>query len=413
MKTMDAILKAFLSDLTALQSRRVEQIVAICGNGTLSDGSECSENFRGFLKNVPSKILKKYSEECLDGTQSRNQNSGLILQDIVNEVGERLGFSVEAGYYRGAQSRIGNDGLWSSNGFAFVIEVKTSDLSIKLDKIADYRRYLIAESPIKEKSSSVLIVLGRQDTGDLEAQIRGSKHAWDMRMIGIDSLFRLLELKENLNDPASIIQITELLKPIEYTRVDKLIDVVFFTSSDISTNEDSEIPEDISLQVPSNEITHDLKVEAEPRTHSSPVNFYEECVARINLKLGKNLIKNGRVTYTSSDKSTNIVLLNSKAYIAPNGQSFWYGFRPNQNEFLEQKQQSYIAFGCGSKDLVILIPFLVFKPWPSKMATTFNEDGSLQHRHVYIEKSGMEYLLRVGDEYKNITEYVLKDGSNC
>ena len=86
--------------------------------------------------------------------------------------------------------------MWRAERFAFLIEVKTSDLSIKLDSIARYREKLIETNSLKEDESSILIVLGRQDTGDLEAQIRGSKHAWDVRMIGLDSLLRLLESKK-------------------------------------------------------------------------------------------------------------------------------------------------------------------------------------------------------------------------
>jgi len=408
--SMEAILEALLNDVSALESRRVEQIVAICGNGALSDGSPCSQEFRELLRNVPSRILRKYSEECLDGTIGRNQNSGLMLQDIVNEVGDRLGYNAEPGFYRGSRTRIGHDGLWLSDDFSFVIEVKTSDLSIKLDTIAEYRQQLIATSRIPEDGSSILIVLGRQDTGDLEAQIRGSRHAWDIRMIGIDSLFRLLDLKENLNDPRGILQITELLKPIEYTRVDKLIDVVFITSSDISTPETPELAHEDVQQVDTGTDRVPLRQEDEidRRTHSSPVNFYEKCLARINRRLDRNIIKMGRVTYTSSDKSTNVVLLNSRTYDSdPRGQSYWYGFRPNQAEFLEEKEESYIAFGCGSEDLIILIPYREFSPWASAMGATYNDQGNLVHRHVAIVDSDGQYLLRAGDSYRDVTEYKL------
>ena len=407
---MDSILQAFLNDTDALLGRRVEQIVAICGNGSLSDGSSCSQEFREFLKNVPSRILKKYSEECLDGTLGRRQNSGLILQDVVNEVGDRLGYSVAPGYYRGSPSRIGHDGLWLSDDFSFVIEVKTSDLSIKLDTIAGYRDRLISASKIKGDKSSILIVIGRQDTGDLEAQIRGSRHAWDIRMVGVNALFRLVELRENLTDPNSITQITELFKPIEYTRVDQLIDVVFLASSDIATPDIPEPQENEALPIATGERPEVVETESgvKRRTHSSPVKFYEECLARINQKLDKTLIRNGRVTYTSSDKSINLVLLNSKSYSDPSGRSFWYGFRPNQAEFLKKKQDSYIGFGCGNEDLIILIPFRVFEPWTAEMRVSWGEDGVVVHQHVVIVESDSQYLLRVGDDHQDLTEFVLE-----
>jgi hypothetical protein len=406
---MAGILAAILSDPEALQSRRVEQIVAICGDGGLTDGSSCSAEFRDFLKNVPSRILRKYADECLDGSATRSSNTGLALQDIVNEVGERLGFKVEPGYYRGSITRIGNDGLWSSQGFGFVVEVKTSDLSVKLENITRYRERLVEEQRITEASSSVLIVLGRQDTGDLEAQIRGSRYAWDIRMIGTEALFRLLEIKENLNQPQTIHRITELLKPIEYTRVDKLIEVVFSTSSDASEPVSEEmVPEKSTGERPAPpERRRPEGADTEARTHASPVNFYEGCINRINQELQKHFIKNGRVTYTSSDRTTNLVLLNSKAYDEDRGHSFWYGFRPNQGTFLAEGESSYVAFGCGSENAIILMPFQKLKPLLPRLLETRDEHDELVHRHVYIVEMNSRYRMKVGEDSIDITQHVI------
>jgi hypothetical protein len=54
-----------------------------------------------------------------------------------------------------------------------VVEVKTTDAyRISLDRTADYREKLIL-SDYTDKTSSMLIVVGRDDTGELEAQVRG------------------------------------------------------------------------------------------------------------------------------------------------------------------------------------------------------------------------------------------------
>jgi len=342
----------------------------------------------------------------LDGSAARNSNSGLALQDIVNEVGERLGFEVEPGYYRGSANRIGNDGLWKSQDFGFVVEVKTSDLSVKLENIANYRERLIQAQRILEGRSSILIVLGRQDTGDLEAQIRGSWYAWDIRMIGIDALFRLLEIKENLSEPQTIHRITELLKPIEYTRVDKLIEVVFSTSWDIS----EPVPDDLLPEQPAGEPlvqqvdARQVTASIEAKTHASPVNFYEKCINRINQKLAKHFIKNGRVTYTSPDKTTNLVLLNSRAREENRGQRFWYGFRPNHTAFLSERESSYVAFGCGSEESIILMPFSSLKPLLPRMLETLDAENKLVHKHVLIFEADSRYRLKLGNELIDITK---------
>ena len=54
-------------------------------------------------------------------------------------------------------------------------------LAEKLFEDADLARYRnqLIESRRITKNSSILIVVGRNDTSDLEAQIRGSRHAWE------------------------------------------------------------------------------------------------------------------------------------------------------------------------------------------------------------------------------------------
>lgn len=84
----------------------------------------------------------------------------------------------------------------------------------------------------------MLIVVGRQDTGDLEAQIRGSRHAWDIRLISVDGLLRLMTLKEELEDPRTLQKIHNILFPMEFTKLDEIVNLVFSTAEDIKQEEE-------------------------------------------------------------------------------------------------------------------------------------------------------------------------------
>ncbi|MBM3520719.1 MAG: hypothetical protein FJX63_08120, partial [Alphaproteobacteria bacterium] len=209
------ILKSNPNDVYALT---VGQVVAICGDGKLADDTECSKELREFFSQVPSTKLFEYVNSCLTDSFEKG---GQVLQDIVNELGRRLDYQVTNGLYAGKQNAIGNDGIWSSpTGHSIVVEVKTSDAyRINLDKIADYRTKLLGSQKITG-TSSILIVVGRQDTGDLEAQVRGSRHAWDIRLISVDALIKLVELKEETEED-TISKIRELLVPFEYSRVER------------------------------------------------------------------------------------------------------------------------------------------------------------------------------------------------
>src|SRR4029077_3062918 len=103
-----------------LQEKQVQQVIAFAGDGKLRDGGVASKEFRDYLAAVPSSFLSRYAGDCL---ADKFDGSGLALQDVINEVGTRLGFRVEQGRYRGTPGEIGFDGLWvSPDGNAFVVE---------------------------------------------------------------------------------------------------------------------------------------------------------------------------------------------------------------------------------------------------------------------------------------------------
>ena len=259
-----------------VEGKHVQQVIAFAGIGKLRDGNDCSNEFRCLSLLVPSSMLKRYADECL-GT--RFDDNGSALQDLVNEVGRRLGFHAVNGRYRGVAQQIGNDGLWfTQSGHAIVMECKTTDTyRIPLDVIAGYRRALISSGEISEDRSSVLIVVGRENTGDLEAQIRGSRHAWDIRLISVDALLRLMTLKEDIEDPASLEKVQDVLLPREFTKVDGIIDLVFSTAEDIR---------EIAVGTPD-----DTEIAGDAGPKFIPVNFNDACIQRIQQRLGRPLTK--------------------------------------------------------------------------------------------------------------------------
>ena len=193
-----ALLDLWKKSPDQLKDKQVHQLIGFAGSGKLIDESDCCGEFRAFLANVPSENLKIYADQCL--TQSF-PDSGLALQDVVNEIGARLGAEVTPGRYRGTSKHVGFDGLWKfSNGQSIIVEVKTTDAyRIDLNIIADYRKALIEMGSISEKASSMLLTVGRQDTGDLEAQIRGSRYAWEIRVISVCSHYLFMSQKWGLN----------------------------------------------------------------------------------------------------------------------------------------------------------------------------------------------------------------------
>jgi hypothetical protein len=333
-------------------------------------------------------MILSYANYCLTG---KFEDSGLALQDIINQIGSRLGFKVRNGLYRGKTNEIGYDGIWTSNeGHSIVVEVKTTDAyRINLDTIANYRNKLIEKQEIDKSKSSILIVVGREDTGDLEAQIRGSQHAWDIRLISTDSLLNLLLLKESLNDAKTILQINELLKPKEYTRVDKLIELIFTATKDSQIDEVDDIEEENQKEPKRKENEKVL-----------PVSFYEECIDAVEKKLKVSFLKIGKILYANKEKSIGISCAVSKAYKQGEGEIYWYAFHPHQKDFLSEYNQSFVAYGCGNSNNVILMPTEFFLTKLKSMLTTTKQNR--MYWHVKIFKKGNRFFLKQSKEGSDI-----------
>jgi hypothetical protein len=395
---MSGIIELWEKSREIFENKTLAQILSFIGDGKLKDYNSTSKEYRELLDQVPFRLLQKFADNCLT---DKFEDSGFALQDIINQIGIRLGFSVEHGLYRGKQNEIGFDGIWKSkDGHSIIVEVKTTDAyRINLDSIAEYRTKLIEQERINNTQSSILIVVGRQDTGDLEAQIRGSKHAWDLRLLSTDSLLNLLNLKETLNDTKTIQQINELLKPKEYTRIDKLIELIFLTSKDIKLNEPEEEAEEF-FEVKSNK-------SGEPRL--SPVNFHVECLTKIQHKLKIEFIKQTRIAYADKVKSIGLICIISKVHKQGKFDKYWFAFHPHQKDFLKEYSTAYVSFGCGSASNIFLIPFIEFEPLLKNMWTTEKEDR--MYWHVVIHQRGDKFLLaqpgNKNEDLLDITGYKL------
>ena len=119
------LLSLWLSNPAAVAELTVEQVVATAGDGNLKDGSICSQELQDYLGQVSSEKLSEYVDQCLSG---RFDKSGIVLQDLVNELGRRLDYKVINGRYQGTTNAIGFDGIWiAPEGHTIIAEVKTTD----------------------------------------------------------------------------------------------------------------------------------------------------------------------------------------------------------------------------------------------------------------------------------------------
>lgn len=370
-----ALLSIWRSNPDAVLQFTIEQIVSASGNGKLLDNSECSTELREYLSQTRSEKLAEYADACLTSSFA---NSGAVLQDIVNELGRRLDYVVSNGRYRGRQGAIGNDGLWESpEGHQILVEVKTTDAySISLDTVAQYRDSLISNGHVRDKSS-MLLVVGRYDTGQLEAQVRGSRYAWDMRLVSVDSLLRLIGLKENTEDETTSAKIRAVLVPMEYTRLDDLIDVMFTTAQDVEKGIDIE-PEEVDDKGDSEQkgiwnFTEATLLEAKR----------EEALAAVAKANGIKLVKKSKAMYWNSDREFRIAATISKKYPS-SSHTYWYAYHQNWQTFLAGAKTGLVLLGCMDLEIAFAVPYDIVEKKLAELNTT--KRGNNIYWHIFIRE---------------------------
>lgn len=371
------LLSLLSSDPTAVSKLTIEQIVATAGDGKLKDGTESQEELRGYLQQMPVESLGTYIDYCLSNPF---QKSGQVLQDIVNELGRRLEYEVTNGRYQGVTTAIGYDGIWREpSGHWLVIEVKTTDAyRLSLDTLAGYRDKLLQQGKI-QAPCSILIVVGRTDTGELEAQVRGSRHAWDMRLISVESLINLVRVKESADNPETVGMIRRLLTPLEYTRLDKLVDVVFTTTKDVETTTHQEpgIADDTT--------------EVGDGSGFTPTDVIQQIrnriVAALKTEFASNLVKKSRALYWDPQHQDRVVCTISKRYTRQ-AMKYWYAYHPKWHEFLSEGEKGYFVLGCTDLNEAFALPVNLLAEHLEELNKTTKPDGSFYyHIHVHCDPS--------------------------
>ncbi|MEO7862628.1 MAG: hypothetical protein ABIU05_19775 [Nitrospirales bacterium] len=372
----------------------IEQVVSSAGDGNLRDNSPCSQEFREFLRFVPIEALCRYAQYCLDNALDRG---GLVLQDIMNEFGQRLDFDVEHGLYQGKKTAVGFDGIWrAKNEPELIIEVKTTDyVTVSLDKLANYRSRLVEEKRVAP-ASKVLIVVGREDTGALEAQVRGSRYAWDMRLISIDGLMKLVQIKEKSDDENTLRQIRTLLQPFEYTKVDQIIDVIFSTARDVEVQQTAE---EAIAESKSEKRTFEW-------TDREVLNAKRLSAVEAFGKLkGAEFVKKSTTLFWTTDKKTRVCCAVSKRY-GTTHQGYWYAYHPQWDEFLKEGEESYLLLACMDMEDAFALPYKWITTQKQFLDMTDRGDRSYWHiRFARLDDGALAIILAKKKEKVPLVKY--------
>lgn len=384
----------------------IKQIVANAGDGNIKDNSVASEELRSFLSMVSTKHLSKYIDTCLEASFDC---SGFVLQDIINELGIRLGYQVQPGLYRGKKNAVGFDGVWKIAGNRdIIIEAKTTDYyTISLDKIFEYKNKLVQSGDIAP-DAMILFVVGRDDSNSLEAQIRGSRYAWDARLVSVESLLQMVMIKEKTQDTLTLEKIRALIEPIEYTRLDRLVDVVFLTIEDAekSIEDESLAPSDETPQDAANTV-------AEPKykqdfTDSESLEEKRDSIAERIGRLHNTVFKkHRRAQFESANGVERLCITLSKRYENSGQQKYWYSYHPPMEKYLFEFERGWLVLGMMDREEAYAIPVNEMKELKESLNTTTKDNRHYWHLAIYEVDGKLELALPKKGERISLEKYKL------
>jgi hypothetical protein len=380
----------------------IEQIVSICGDGKLRDNSDASHQFRTYLTLQPSTKLKDYANFCLEQVFDKK---GFVLQDIVNEIGRRLGYKVTNGIYQGKTNEIGFDGLWDDGQCELIVEVKTTDAyRINLDTLLGYGKKLNSDLRFLDRDRKCLIVVGRQDTGDLEAQVRGSRHAWSVRLISVDALIRLMFINEEVDDIGLVRKIRQILLPIEYTRVDNIVDLVFEAQQ--TQEEKSVVTADESAAVSYEDEKHGFVLTPKADIEAKKLLFVKSFFQIQHEPFERKT----KTAFSSESNKIHVICAISKRF-TKGSNLYWFAVHPHWLEFLKDAESGFLIVGGMDVDFAYAIPTDVLLNLLPKLNQTIKEKEGKSFWHLQIGETHGEHVInlsKVGEkmplkQYKFLT----------
>ncbi|RTZ60545.1 MAG: hypothetical protein DSZ33_02635, partial [Gammaproteobacteria bacterium] len=180
-------------------AKTLQEVLQIFGQLDDAGGNDSArERFRRYLRDevfIPEVLLQYVAaSESLAGLQRVR-----AMQDIINRIGELLGFHVTHGRYHGKNGPVTIDGHWRSNaGHQYLIEVRTgAETPPDPARMRNFARLLHMAGKLPELHTIVCLYVADKEEveeGKIQETLVDSPGKPDLRVSSVSSLIRLYEL---------------------------------------------------------------------------------------------------------------------------------------------------------------------------------------------------------------------------
>jgi len=391
--------RTIINDPSQVKGKSITQIVTMLADGKLTDTGQTAPAFRDFLNNCRIDQLESYISQMV-----AEASDGKIFQDIVNTIGKKIGFDVLHGLYQGKKNAIGFDGFWSHKGLNLVIECKTTDAyRISTKTLLGYSNQLKEEKGLRV-APPILLVVGRVDTGDIEAQIRGSRADDRISVIGVESLLSLAKAAVELSDGPAADSLRNILLPQDYTRLDDLTALITNVINEAQQTSQDQVEADESAFVK----TSDKKPEnAYMNAQSLTDQLRSSMVISSIQSLGKLEKASSRSRAQFVTKGGEIYFFLASKRYSDTYQHFWYSIQHSWKEIWEQKGGG-LVLGLEGKQHFYIVDFITVLKWTKFLNETLKPDRQYWHLALKETDDKIEVLLSKSDSNFDIETFKKK-----
>ena len=203
----------------------------------------------------------------------------------------------------------------------------------------------------------------------------------DTRLISVEALLKLLSVKEMADQESTIGQIRALLQPLQTTKLDGIIDIVFSTALDV---EDGVKSQSVEAEEAEGEGPKGKQV----RTPSEQLEAKRESAAESLGKARKlQFVKQRRTLYQNGEGDVRLCVVVSKRY-GKTYQPYWYGYHTHWNEFLREGKTAFLVLACMDRTTAYAIPYATLAPLLTKLNKSEASRRSYWHLPLTQLESG-------------------------
>jgi hypothetical protein len=139
-------------------------------------------------------------------------------------------------------------------------------------------------------------------------------------------------------------------------------------------------------------------------------NFHSAMISRLEAQFRQRLYRRARVVWATTDNS---VLVSCQASSRLD-EKYWFGLVRSTKELLQANAHSLCAFGLGSAERIVLIPFEVVADHLTELSTSLDDSGEIRHWNITFREVNdrLELLLTSAQDNLDVSRYLLKSADH-